>query len=379
MTVRRWLISIAACLLLLAALAAFKYHQILGFIAFAESFPEPSETVESAAVISQQTASVVSTLGEVVAPQSLELRNQLEGRIEVLNFQSGDVVKGGQVLLQLDIAEEKAQLKAARARLKLAELDLQRVRKLREGSIISAERKDQAVAQYDVARADIAVLETTIAKKTLMAPFNAYTGLHELEVGEFLPVNSLITTLIGTTDYFWVDFSLPLSEAGTALGTQITIAPVAHTDQPIVGEIIARDSVMSATSRNLRFRARIASDKDLPQNAVVNVTVPTSQAQQVLTIPATAVRRDQLGDYVFRLVADENTDQAFRAQRQSITTMRFMNGGDSAVESEWVVVKEGLQEGDLVAANGSFKLRENLLVYVSERMNMSSVSQQESR
>lgn len=367
MTIRRWLITLGACVLLFAGLAAFKYQQIMGFIAFAESFPEPSETVEATRVIKQASASRVTTLGEVVAPQSLELRNELEGRIARLEFKSGGVVKRGQLLLQLDISEEEAQLKAAEARLKLAELDLQRVRKLREGSTISAERKDQAVAQFDVAQADIAVLQATIDKKTLTAPFDAYTGLHQLEVGEFLQANSLITTLIGTTDYFWVDFSLPLSEASTAIGTEITVAPIAHADQAKTGVIVAKDSVISATSRNLRFRASIASDKDLPQNAVVNITVPTSQTTEALTIPATAVRRDQLGDYVFQLVADEKTDNAYRAQRRSVTTASFMNGGDSAIESQWVTVKEGLQEGDLVAANGSFKLRENLLVYVTER------------
>jgi len=370
-TLRRWLITVGACVLLFAVLAAFKYQQIMAFIAFAESFPEPSETVEAATVIKQASASRVTTLGEVVAPQSLELRNELEGRIARLEFESGSVVKRGQLLLQFDISEEKAQLKAAEARLKLAELDLQRVSKLREGSTISAARKDQAVAQFDVAQADIAVLQATIAKKTLIAPFDAYTGLHQLEVGEFLQANSLITTLIGTTDYFWVDFSLPLSEASMAIGTQITVAPIARADQPTTGVIVAKDSVMSASSRNLRFRARIASDKDLPQNAVVNISVITSQFTEALTIPATAVRRDQLGAYVFRLVADEKTENAYRAQRRSVTTAGFLNGGDSAIESQWVTVKEGLQEGDLVAANGSFKLRENLLVYVTERASES--------
>lgn len=371
MNIRRWLISLGACLLLFVALGAFKTSQIKSMIAFAESFPEPSETVETEQVVLQAAASRVTTLGEVVAPQSLELRNQLEGRITKINFASGSQVEQGQLLIQLDIADETASLQAAKARLKLAKLDRQRVRKLRSNNTVSAERLDQAEAQYEIALADIAALEATIDKKTLIAPFTARTGLHQLEAGEFIQANSMITTLIGITDYSWVDFSLPVTEAVVSIGTAITVAPITHAVAQVPGEIIAKNSIVSAESRNLRFRASIPSNKQLPHNSVVNVTIPTSETRKTLTIAASSVRRDKLGEFVFRLIADKEIAGAYRAHRQSIVTTRSFNGGNSETDSQRVSVKQGVAEGDLIATNGSFKLRENLLVYVAPQVELS--------
>ena len=383
MVYRRWLITLLACALIFAGLAAYKTQQIKGFIAFAESFPEPSETVEATRVKRQLSSSLITTLGEVVAPQSLELRTQLEGTIQTVGFTSGSLVKQGDLLLQLDVTEEKAQLKAAKARLQLAKLDLQRVRKLSKNGTISAERLDQAVAQFDITKADIAALQATISKQTLRAPFDAFTGLHQLGVGEFLQANRLITTLIGTTDYFWIDFNLPLAEAGTEIGTEVTINSVTHAGIQQTGTIIAKDSVVSANSRNLRFRARISSNEKLPQHAVVNVIIPTLQTREVLTIPATAVRKDSLGDFVFRLIADSQQEGAYRAQRQTITVSRFMapvhsQQAGSQQDSSQVAVLQGLQQGELIAANGSFKLREQLLVYVAGRTGLNSPASQRS-
>jgi membrane fusion protein (multidrug efflux system) len=371
MNTRRWLITAALCLALFAALATYKALQIKSMIEFAESFPEPSETVEVATSRAMALQSRATTLGEVVAPQTIELRNELEGRITKVNFQSGSLVKAGQLLLQLDITEEQARLKAAQARLNLAQLDLERIRKLRKNRTVSEERLDQAVAQNDIAQADIAALQATIDKKTLGAPFNARTGLHTFEIGELISANTLITTLVGLNDYRWVDFTLPLGKATAEAGSAVTISLT--NGQQYTGEIIAADSVMSANSRNRRYRARINTE-ELAHNSAVNVAVVTGNATTAVIIPSTALRRDGLGDYVYVLEKDQ-TEQyqdvanAYRAKRRQVTLASELHSSTelSSTDTPLSAISKGLQADEVVATQGAFKLREGLLTYTSER------------
>lgn len=358
MKTRRWLITLAVCLSVFAALGAYKVMQIRSAIAFAESFPEPSETVEVFIAESRMIQKSTTTIGEIIAPQSIDLRNELEGRIAAVNFTSGQTVKQGQVLLQLDISEETARLQAAQARADLAQVDLKRVRKLRQNKTVSEERFDQAKAEYDIANADIAALKAAIDKKTLRAPFDARVGIHEMESGEFLQSNTLITTLVGLNDYTWVDFNLPLHQANIPLGTSVEILTNARANESIQGEIIARDSVMSAQSRNLRFRAKIESDTQFQPNAIVNVRLPLNVNTETTVVPATAVRHDKLGDYVYILQTDQQAN-GFRAIRRSVVT--------GFEDKDIIAITDGLNAGETIAANGTFKLRDNLLVFVKER------------
>ena len=360
MNTRRWIITVSACVLVLAALAGYKVMQIRAAIAFAESFPEPSETVEAVVTEVQQVQDSMVTIGEIIAPQTVALRNEIEGRVTAVNFVSGARVKQGDVLLQLDTSEEQARLQAAHSRVELAQLDLQRISELRKKRAISKERLDQAKAQHEIAIAEVQALKAVIAKKTLRAPFDARTGLHEFEAGELLPANTLITTLVGLNDYTWVDFNLPYQQATLEVGSDVTITVSGH-PEPVTGIIIAKESVASAASRNLRFRARIAPGYDVAPNTIVKVSVPVGVPQQWTRIPVTAVRYDGLGAYVYVLDAEQAgaEPQSYRARRQQVSL--------GSEQDQQVVIKSGLEPGLLVATQGSFKLRNQLRVFVAQR------------
>ena len=90
---KRWLVVFLGCLLLLLALAAYKVLQIRQLMAIAAAYPEPSETVEAEVVQAQNWQDSVSTVGEVLAPQTVELRNELEGRVIAVGFHAGDAIK----------------------------------------------------------------------------------------------------------------------------------------------------------------------------------------------------------------------------------------------------------------------------------------------
>ena len=357
MNMRRWLITLTACLLVLAALAGIKYQQIRAAIAFGASFPEPSESVEAQRVARSVAASHVAIIGEIVAPESLELRNELEGRVSAVHMTPGSRVRHGEILLQFDISEEGARLEAAKASAALAALNLKRLQQLLTNNSVSRDRVDQARAEADIALAGVRQLEAIIAKKTLRAPFDAVVGLHDIEAGEYLAANTAIVMLMGVNDFLWVDFNLPLAQASVDVGGTVEVSVAGHTGDALKARVIARNPAVSLQSRNLRYRARLDSAPGIAPGSVVNLRVPTGE-RSVIRVPTPAVVHDDMGSYVFVLEADE-AGEGYRARRRPVQL------GEE--DADLAAVLAGLEGGETIATHGAFKLRDGMRAFVRER------------
>ncbi len=299
---KRWLILAFICVLLIASLAGLKYRQIQESIAFAASFPERSATVTAVTAEVGSWTQVYRTIGEIRATRFVELRNEVEGRITSIGFIGGDSVAAGKTLLQLDSREEAAQLDATRAQLKLAELKLQRIIELREDKMASPEDFDSASSNRAVLSANLAALTARIEKLHLVAPFDAKTNLHALEVGQYLAANSLITGLTGTDAELWLDFELPQDKANILLGTIVTLSGSGVTGNQISARVISAEPQIDVDSRTRGYRALLATpDALLSPGAVVDVAVETGIIDNIIRLPATAVRRNNFGAFVYLL------------------------------------------------------------------------------
>jgi len=350
---KRWIIVISACLLVFSALASYKFFEIKTAIAMGEAYPEPSETVVPYITESIEFQPTLLVIGELVAPHRLDLHNELAGKITALHFQSGDQVQAGQVLLELDSREEQARLKAAKANAKLAELTLQRIKKLRQSKRVSAEAYDQAAAQYQTTQAEIAQLEVQISKKILLAPFNARAGIQNLELGQYLASNSLITKLIGLDDYIWLDFKLPQGARELELGETVTVMAINYPGS-VQATIIAQDSLATGKSRQLKYRAKLSNtEARFKPRTMVSVKVANGSRQQRVRVPDSAISHDQFGQYVFILEADKNN--GFRARRIAVKLGPKLG--------DYFTVISGLKINQLIAAKGAFKLRPGLKVH----------------
>jgi membrane fusion protein (multidrug efflux system) len=355
---RRWLVAITFCTVLFIGLAAFKAMQISAAIAFGKSFPEPSETVEWVKAETKAWPQTISAPGELVAAQSLELRNELGGNITAIHFASGDAVAKSQVLVQLDISEEQAQLQAAEAQAALSRLSLQRYEKLMSSNASSKDQYDQAQAEQAVAMANVQALKARIRKKTITAPFAAIAGLHELEVGQYLAANSAITHLVGSGNTLWVDFYLPQQQAGLPVGTAVLVSAQGILPKPLTGKIIAKDAALSASSRNLRFRAAIANtNNQLHPGVAVNVAIANAPALPGIVLPAMAVRYEPGSRFVYIVEPASDGDKTgLRAHKRKVSAGPEIDGQ--------VLIIDGLNGGETVAVNGSYKLKDNMLVFL---------------
>jgi membrane fusion protein (multidrug efflux system) len=355
-----WGRTVAVCAVILLALVLFKGMQIRSGIAFAESFPERSESVESALVKMLPYSETVTVLGEVAAMQRVALYSETAGRVVKVGFESGQLVEKDQVLIQQDISEEQALLSAAEASLELANSIYKRNKNLFKSNAVSEETYDTARVDLAVVKADIVRLQSVIRKKTITAPFKGKTGIHQFEQGLVLQGNELITQLIGENDYLWVDFYVPQFYPVLANGSEVKVQLLRNTagnnvSDWVPAEVIASSTQVDKVNRSFQYRAKVSAAA-LPAgvNSGVSVKISVGEQTQVATLPATAVQQDHLGQFVFLLKAGKDSG-SFRAQRQNVV-VASKQGGRS-------YIKSGLSDNQLVATDGAFKLYPGLLVY----------------
>ena len=352
--------ALASALLLVAllatggVLAAWKSESLAAQDAAAASQPEPAEAITAATVESREHRPTVTSIGTVLATRSVTLRNELPGTVREVRIEPGQVVEAGTVLVRLDVAVEEAELAAQQARAELAQTLLERNQQASRTRAVSEIEVDRARAERDVALAEVARTRAIIERKTIRAPFRARIGLADLHRGQYLDEGSVLTTLQGIDDAAHVDFAVAQRVAARLQpGDEVRVF-ASGAAASITGTIVAVDSRVDPTTRNAQVRARIEDGGPSP-GASVRVEVPDGKPRSAPAVPVAALRKGPAGDHVFVIAADsEGRDRAHLRTVRSGPVL----GGE-------VLILEGLEPGERVAASGSFKLREAALVAVS--------------
>ena len=360
MILNPWVKTIATSVLIFAALASFKIFQIQQGIAFAESFPEHSESVESGFSRLMPYTKSLTVLGDVISPQQVALYSETPGRIVEVGFTSGEKVQQGQVLIQQDISEERALLDAAEAQRDLAASIYRRNKNLYASNAVSEEQFDRARADLATIEAEIARLNSVIRKKTITAPFAGKAGIHQFEAGLFLLDNVFITQLISEQDHLWIDFYVPQFYPVLPVGANVEVKllrdAVNNIDSAWVSaEILARSMQVDLQNRSYQYRDKVdVAAFPVGINSGVSVRIPVTDTVDTVAVPATAIQHDHLGQFVYLLEDDEPTG-SYRAVRRAVKVLDK--------QQQWVFIREGLTENQLVASDGAFKLYPGLLVH----------------
>lgn len=353
----RWSLTITACAAVAAVLGFIKFNEIQGVLAAVAAQPEYSESVETARPVPADFQPSLEALGVVVAPRQVTLRSEMAGYVTEVPVPAGASVKQGQVILQLDVSEQRASLASARARLALAKSVLQRDLDLQKSSFVSEDKVDRSRAEVAVIEAEIAGIDSVIARRTLRAPFDGVLGIHRFEKGQYVDSNTVITTLVGDSGEMWIDFSMPQFYGELAPGSQVAVrivrAAVASDGAPLAAEVIAGDATIDAASRSRRYRAVVREgSRSLLDNMSVTVDVPLGLPTALMAIPSVALQSDMAGEFVWVLDRDGGSH---RARRLGLTS-HGQQGEQTYVDT--------LTPDDLIAAAGAFKLSPGLLVNV---------------
>jgi membrane fusion protein, multidrug efflux system len=339
-------------------LVAWKRSAIRKSDAAAAHQPEPIESITMAVAKQQQYRPTATSIGTILALNSITLRNELSGTVKRVALTPGQVVDQGTVLVALDVSVEEAELAAEQAQADLAQTTLARVQRMLDAQAASQEELDQARAARDVAIAQMNRTKAVIARKTIRAPFRSRVGISDIHPGQYLNEGTEITTLQGVDAAANVDFTVA-QEVAAALRPGEPIAVYAAEDpHAIAAQIVAVDARIDPTTRNAMVRARIAARAPAPGSSV-RVEVPEGPVQSVVSVPVSALRKGPGGDHVF-LILPDSSGRA-RAHDQPVQS--------GPVVDDDVVILAGIKPGQKVATSGSFKLRESVLVAADTSRN----------
>lgn len=332
--------------------------------AAAASMVPPATTVTAAAAVQQTWESRISATGSIAAVQGVTVAAEVPGKVVRIAFEPGMAVNAGDLLVQLDVSTEEAQLRAAEATAALARANLQRARDLRENNTNAPAELDAADAQAKQAAAQADAIRSVIAKKSIRAPFSGRLGLRLVNLGQIMRDGDAVSTL-QTLDPIYVNFSLPQQRLALLRpGGEIRVTTDAAPAVSFEGKINAINPEVDATTRNVRVQGTIQNrNEQLRAGMYANVEVILPTPQTVLAIPATSVLYAPFGDSVF--VIEEQKDEKSGAKRQ-VLRQQFVRLGAS--RGDFVSVTAGLKPGEQVVTSGVFKLRPGMPVQIDNTM-----------
>jgi len=353
-TTARLITVIVVLTLILGSLFAWKMQQIKQQQALMSQAPSPS-VVEATRVMEDSWPQSLSAIGSVRAVNGIRIANEMAGVVEHIEFESGQQVSAGDLLLKLNTDTDQAALETLKAEQRLALQQFERYSNLIRGKTISQSAFDEAKATLEAAEARVHEQQAILNKKRIRAPFDSIIGLRMVDLGQFLEVGTPIVQL-SMLDPIYVDFTIPERELPRInVGDRVEIRVAAHPGQLFSGAVLALETSVSTESRTLTVRAELPNPEHrLRPGMFANVSTYRGQQDRVLTLPRTAISYNTYGDFVF--VIESGDDQQKAVQRRSVTTGEVRDGR--------VSVTSGVKKDEQVVATGLLRLRNGQAVEI---------------
>jgi membrane fusion protein (multidrug efflux system) len=360
MKLKPYLYAAGILVLMVGAVAGTKALQIGKLISSGKKGGPPVETVSTAAVVAEKWERSVESVGSLRAVQGADLSTESSGVIAKILFENGQEVKKGDLLVELDHETESANLRSAEAEADLARTVYERTKRLRVNNTVPQSDLDAAESQLRKMTALVEQLKATISKKQLTAPFSGRLGIREVNLGQFVDNGDKIVSL-QSLDPIFVDFLLPQQLiAGLAVGQPLKLITDVYPGRSFEGKLTAINSEIDPVTRNIRLQGTLQNAAgELRPGMFARVILTLGEAEEVVSVPATALISAPYGDSVFVLETETAEDGASR----TVARQRFIRTGRA--RGDFVSVTQGVKSGETVVTAGAFKLRNGTPVEVN--------------
>jgi membrane fusion protein, multidrug efflux system len=359
---KRMLLMLGLTAVLLTGLGFLKFKQVQTAVQ-AAAYTPPPEAVTSVVVKREQWPSTTAVIGTMEAVHGVMISADLPGTVAKINFDSGKSVREGDVLIELDTRQERAQLAALEAQRDLAKINYGRTEQLVKEGVISKAEYDQATAQQKSTEANVGEIRATIARKTIRAPFSGVLGIRKINLGQYLSAGTAVVQL-QSLNPIYVNFGLPQQALGNVrVGRSLKVTSDDLVGKTFTGRVTALDSVVDQTTRNVQVQATLANPEGkLHPGMFVQVAVVQGEDRSVITLPASAISYAPYGDSVY-VITDlkDKAGKSYRGVKQQFVKLEGSRGDQVAVVS-------GLNPGDEVVTSGVFKLRNGAAVQVNNKV-----------
>lgn len=298
----------------------------------------------------------VEAVGTSRAVRSVDLHPAVSGEVVAINFEPGQRVKKGDLLVELDQRDERLAVDLARVRLADAERLYERYEKSAESGAVLPTTIDAARTAVEAARIELDKARIALDFRTIEAPFDGYVGITEVDAGDRIGPDAIITTLDDRSALL-VTFEIPEALIGElVVGSDVSLATWQRRDQVFSGKVVDIGSRIDPATRTFVARARVDNDADRLRPGMSFRVEVDIEGQKYPVIAETAVQWGADGAYIWSVVDGE-------ARRVPVDIVQRTKGR--------VLIDAPLKQGDLIVVEGIQRMREGSAVEYSN-LNLAS-------
>lgn len=308
--------------------------------------------VVTAAALTKPMGVEIEAVGTAHANESVDITSKASNKVMAIRFEEGEFVKRGQVLVELDSAEERAALAEAEATLADSESQFRRSRDLYAQQALSLAQLDQIEATLKANRARVEAAKARLADTAIYAGFDGRTGFRRVSIGSLVNPGAVITTL-DDTSIMKLDFTVPetylfLLQKGLAIQARTPGLP----DRTFEGKITNIDSRIDPVTRSIAVRAEIPNRDGVLRPGMFMTVNLQGNVVPTLLVAEAAVVPEQGSTFVF--VVQDGV-----VERRAVKLGRRRPGE--------VEVTVGLKEGERVVVEGTQNIRDGSQVREQSR------------
>lgn len=301
---------------------------------------QESVAVITAPVVSKPIAVEIEALGTARANEAVEVTSKTSNTVVAVRFVEGQLVRRGQLLVELDGAQARADLEAAHAALAESRSATARSRDLFAQQALSQAQLETIEATLRANQARVAAAAARLADTQIRAPFDGRVGLRRVSVGALVNPGAVITTLDDTST-MKVDFDVPeVFLAVLKPGLEVTAASAAYPGQAFRGEVESVDSRVDPVTRTIKVRARLPNREGYLRPGMFLTVHVTHDPLPGLVVPEQALVPERGKTYVFVLAGGTIARREVSIGRRTPGEVEITGG---AVAGERVVT-EGTQK-----------------------------------
>ena len=360
---KRMILMLGLVLVALTSLGFVKFKQIQAAVQAGGAFQPPPEAVTTVVAKREEWPATLSIIGSLEAVQGVVVSADLPGTVARINFDSGKSVKEGDILVELDTRQERAQLASLEAQRDLAGVNFTRNQQLAKEGVISRAEFDRATAEQKQTEANAAEVRATIQRKTIRAPFSGMLGIRKVNLGQYLAGGTAIVSLQALNPIY-VNLGVPQQVSGQVqIGRSLRVTAENLVGQVFTGRVTAIDSVVDEATRNVQVQATLTNTGGkLRPGMFVQVELGVGASRPVITLPTTAINYAPYGDSVY-VVTDlkDPSGKTYRGVHQQFVKLEGSRGDQVAVIS-------GINPGDEIVSSGVFKLRNGAAVQINNKV-----------
>lgn len=314
----------------------------------------PPMRVDGYIVRTESFGESIEVPGNIVANELAEIHPEVSGRIVYLNVAEGKYVGKGTLLAKLYDGDLVAQLKKLQVQLALAEKTEERQSQLLKIQGISQADYDISLLQVNNLKADIGIIQTSIAKTEVRAPFSGKLGLKNISPGAYVSPASVIA-IINQTDQLKLDFAVPEKYTGQIKVGQLVTFTYEGSEKIHSAKIVATESNVTENTRSLTARAAVmGKDNSLLPGAFAKVQLSFDPDPNAMLIPTQAVLPQARGK---KVILYKNGTAIFA----DVTT--------GVRDSSRIQITDGLKPGDTVVVTGLLSVRPEAPIQVGKIVN----------